>query len=96
MGGGKKDEKTSRNHVDSGGHFFGRRNSLGPWTFPSLWFHPIFASSGGSCTCLFVPRILSTLSVLWLSGLGPGSLGLEMDILWLGKGLDPGLLALKS
>ncbi len=94
--GGRKDEKTSRSHIGSYSYFSGRRNSFGPCTFPFLWFRSVSASSGGAGPCLFLSNVLSTLSLLWLSGLGPGPLGLEMDRTWLEKGLDHRLLALRS
>ena len=96
MKGGRKDEKALNSLIGFDGYFCGRRNSLGPCTFPFLRFLSISASSGGACPCLLLPAVLSTLSFLWLSGMGPGSLGLEMDRPALGKGLNPRLLALWS
>ncbi len=92
--GGRKNEKAPNSRIGSDCYFSGRKNSLGPCTFPFLRFLSVSASGSGARPCLLLPGVLSTLSPLWLSGLGLRPLGLEMDRPWLEKGLDPRLLAL--
>ncbi len=94
MKGGRKDEEDHNSLIGFDGYLLGCRNSLGPCKLPFLWVLSISVGSSGACPCLFLPSILPTLSLLWLSGLGSGSLELEMDIPWLGEGLGAWLLAL--
>ena len=96
--GGRKDEETPNGRIGSDGYFSGRRNSFDPCKFPFLRGFSISISSGGASPCLSLPSLLSTLSTLsslWLSGLGTRTLGLEMDKPRLGEGLVPRSLALQ-